>query len=136
MRCSKNSPNRRGLPITILLTTNGIAPISVPTSQTLFEQVSVRFKVEPLISIVCVLDHAQHHQIHDVMNAFRTQSYSKWELISSIWMATIRSSPRFLKCSRMIACISWMWIPRFRAREDQRRILRSGRQLYRFSLRA
>lgn len=48
---------------------------------TLFEQVSVRFKVEPLISIVCVLDHAQHHQIHDVMNAFRTQSYSKWELI-------------------------------------------------------
>lgn len=48
---------------------------------TLFEQVSVRFEHEPLISIVCILEDAQHHHIHDVMNAFLMQSYSKWELI-------------------------------------------------------
>lgn len=48
---------------------------------TLFEQVSVRFDHEPLISIVCILEDAQHHHIHDMMNAFATQSYSKWELI-------------------------------------------------------
>lgn len=48
---------------------------------TLFEQVSVRFEHEPLISIVCILEDAQHHHIHDVMNAFLTQSYRKWELI-------------------------------------------------------
>ena len=48
---------------------------------TLFEQVSVRFEREPLISLVCILENAQHHHIHDVMNALRTQSYGKWELI-------------------------------------------------------
>lgn len=48
---------------------------------TLFEQVSVRFEHEPLISVVCVLEDAQHHHIHDVMNALLTQSYGKWELI-------------------------------------------------------
>lgn len=48
---------------------------------TLFEQVSVRFEHEPLISLVCILDHAQHHHIHDMMNALLTQSYGKWELI-------------------------------------------------------
>ena len=48
---------------------------------TLFEEVSVRFEHEPLISVVCILENAQHHHIHDVMNALRTQSYGKWELI-------------------------------------------------------
>lgn len=48
---------------------------------TLFEEVSVRFDHEPLISLVCILENAQHHHIHDVMNALRTQSYGKWELI-------------------------------------------------------
>lgn len=48
---------------------------------TLFEQVSVHFDHEPLFSIVCILDRAQHHHIHDVMNALLTQSYGKWELI-------------------------------------------------------
>lgn len=48
---------------------------------TLFEQVSVRFEREPLFSIVCILEGAKRHHIHDVMNSLLMQSYGKWELI-------------------------------------------------------
>ena len=47
----------------------------------LLEQVAIRFPVEPLFSIVCLLGDDPDHHIYDFVNSIAQQSYGRWELI-------------------------------------------------------